>query len=88
MTTAWPPEADRVLAWQWDEVVIPYWSALAKEASNAGVQRFCLELHGQQNVYNVASFQRLRSAVGPVVGVDFDPSHLFWMGTDPIAVAR
>ena len=52
---------------------------------SAGVSRLCLELHGQQNVYNTASFQRLRDAVGPVVGVNFDPSHLFWMGADPIA---
>jgi sugar phosphate isomerase/epimerase len=85
VTTSWPPEASRVLAWQWEEVVIPYWSGLVAEASDAGVTRLCLELHGQQNVYNVSSFHRLRDAVGPVVGVNFDPSHLFWMGADPIA---
>src|SRR5580658_206706 len=37
VTTAWPPEAARVLQWQWDEVVIPYWSALVREASASGV---------------------------------------------------
>jgi sugar phosphate isomerase/epimerase len=88
VTTAWPPEAARVLAWQWDEVVIPYWSGLVQEAEQAGVRRLCLELHGQQNVYNAASFQRLRDAVGTVVGVNFDPSHLFWMGADPLAAIR
>ena len=88
VTTSWPPEASRVLAWQWDEVVIPYWSALIEEATRAGVPRLCLELHGQQNVYNVASFQRLREAMGAVVGVNFDPSHLFWMGADPLAPIR
>lgn len=88
ITTAWPPEAARVLAWQWDEVVIPYWRTLAREAEAAGVGRLCLELHGQQNVHNVASFQKLRAAVGPVVGVNFDPSHLFWMGADPLAAIR
>jgi sugar phosphate isomerase/epimerase len=85
VTTSWPPEASRVLAWQWEEVVVPYWSELVGEAMSAGVSRLCLELHGQQNVYNTASFRRLRDAVGPVVGVNFDPSHLFWMGADPIA---
>jgi len=85
VTTAWPPEASRVLQWQWDEVMLPYWTALAREAREAGVGRICLELHGQQNVYNVASFRRLREAVGPAVGVNFDPSHLFWMGADPLA---
>lgn len=85
VTTAWPPEAARVLQWQWDEAVIPYWQALTREAEVRGVGRLCLELHGQQNVYNVASFHRLRDAVGSIVGVNFDPSHLFWMGADPLA---
>jgi sugar phosphate isomerase/epimerase len=88
ITTAWPPEAARVLAWQWDEVVIPYWKGLVAEAKAAGVAKLCLELHGQQNVYNVETLFRLRDAVGPVVGANFDPSHLFWMGADPLAATR
>ena len=88
VTTAWPPEAARVLAWQWDEVLIPYWKGLVAEAKQAGVSKLCLELHGQQNVYNVATLFRLRDAVGPVVGANFDPSHLFWMGADPLAATR
>ena len=88
VTTAWPPEAARVLAWQWDEVLIPYWKGLVAEAKSAGVSKLCLELHGQQNVYNVATLFRLRDAVGPVVGANFDPSHLFWMGADPLAATR
>jgi sugar phosphate isomerase/epimerase len=85
VTTAWPPEAARVLDWQWSEQVIPYWKDLVSEASLAGVERLCLELHGQQNVYNVGTLFRLRNAVGPVVGANLDPSHLFWMGADPLA---
>ena len=87
ITTAWPPEAARVLAWQWDEAIIPYWRALVPEAQSAGV-RLCLELHGQQSVYNVATLKRLREAVGDTIGANFDPSHLFWMGADPIAAIR
>ncbi len=88
VTTAWPPEAARVLAWQWEEVVIPYWKGLVAEAKAAGVSRLCLELHGQQVVYNVETLFRLRDAVGPVVGANLDPSHLFWMGADPLAATR
>jgi len=88
VTTSWPPETERMLAWQWDEVLIPYWKGLVKEAQNAGVSRLCLELHGHQNVYNVATLHRLRGAVGPVVGANYDPSHLFWMGADPHAATR
>ena len=74
-----------MLEWQWSEQVIPYWTGLVREAGAAGVERLCLELHGQQNVYNVASLFRLRRAVGAVVGANLDPSHLFWMGADPLA---
>jgi sugar phosphate isomerase/epimerase len=88
VTTAWPPEAARVLEWQWDQMLIPYWKGLVAEAKSAGVGKLCLELHGQQNVYNVATLFRLRDAVGDTVGANFDPSHLFWMGADPIAATR
>ena len=47
------------------EQVIPYWRGLVAEAQAAGVKRLCLELHGQQNVYNVGTLFRLREAVGP-----------------------
>jgi sugar phosphate isomerase/epimerase len=88
VTTAWPPEAARVLQWQWDEMVIPYWRGLVAEAQAASVTKLCIELHGQQNVYNVETLMRLREAVGPAVGANFDPSHLFWMGADPLAATR
>jgi sugar phosphate isomerase/epimerase len=85
VTTAWPPEAARVVDQQWSQQLIPYWHRLAKEAAAAGVERLCLELHGQQLVYNVRTLLRLRDAVGDVVSANLDPSHLFWMGADPLA---
>jgi sugar phosphate isomerase/epimerase len=85
VTVAWPPEATEVLRWQWDEVVIPYWRELASNARDHGLERLCVEMHGQQVVYNVPTLLRLREAVGPVVGANFDPSHLMWMGADPLA---
>jgi sugar phosphate isomerase/epimerase len=39
-------------------------------------------------VYNVRTLLRLREAVGEAVGANFDPSHLVWMGADPIAAVR
>jgi sugar phosphate isomerase/epimerase len=88
ITTAWPPETATALAWQWDAAILPYWSELVREAQAEGVNRLCLELHGHQAVHNVATLHRLRAAVGPVVGANFDPSHLFWMGADPLAAIR
>lgn len=85
ITVAWPPEATEILEWQWNEVLIPYWRGLVTFARKKGIRKLCLELHGGQNVYNVATLMRLREACGETVGVNFDPSHLLWMGADPIA---
>ncbi|MBR3692423.1 MAG: sugar phosphate isomerase/epimerase, partial [Clostridia bacterium] len=30
----------------------------------------------------------LREAVGPVIGANFDPSHLIWQGMDPVMAIR
>lgn len=88
ITTEWPPEVREILRWQWDEVLLPYWQDLVAYTKNEGVDKLCLELHGYQNVYNVATLQRLRNAVGETVGANLDPSHLMWMGADPIAAAH
>lgn len=84
VTTSWPAEMQTILEYQWDQVLIPYWRGLVKYANDLGIRKLCLELHGHQNVYSVATFERLRSAVGETAGVNFDPSHLMWMGADPL----
>ena len=88
ITIEWPPETREILRWQWDEVLIPYWRDLVAYANGLGIRKLCLELHGHQNVYNVRTLLRLREAVGETVGANFDPSHLMWMGADPIAAVR
>ena len=88
ITVAWPPETTEVLEWQWKNVLVPYWRELAGFARKKGIRHLCLELHGGQNVYNVATLQRLRDACGEVVGANFDPSHLMWMGADPVAAVE
>ena len=85
VTTSWPPEMQTILRYQWEEVLIPFWRELVAYANGLGIRKLCLELHGHQNVYSVETFQRLRDAVGETVGVNFDPSHLMWMGADPLA---
>lgn len=88
ITVAWPPECHEILDYQWNEVALPYWRDLVGFANNAGIHKICLELHGGQLVYNCQTFQRLRDEVGDTVGVNLDPSHLLWMGADPIACVR
>ena len=88
IVTSWPPHNAEVLEWQWSEVALPYWRSAAKLAAEAGIERIALENHGCQLVYNPSTLLRLRAEIGPVVGMNLDPSHLFWMGGDPIAAAR
>lgn len=87
VVSSWPPETRTILDYQWNEVLIPFWSSIVDLAKEHGVERIALELHGNQCVYNVSSAEKLREAVGPVIGVNLDPSHLFWMGADPLAAA-
>ena len=87
ITSSWPLEAMEILEWQWTERALPWWKAFAPRAEAKGI-RLCVEQHGRQLVYNAESFFRLRDAVGPTVGVNFDPSHLIWMGGDPVSAIR
>ena len=36
----------------------------------------------------ISSFNRLRSAIGPIIMANLDPSHFFFQGMDPLAVIR
>ena len=87
VTCAWPPEFAELVAWQWDEVVLPYWRSAAGFAGEHGV-RLGFEMHPGFVVYNPKTLLRLRSEIGDVVGANLDPSHLFWQGIDPIAAIR
>ena len=86
VTTPWPPEFLDVVEWQWEKKTIPYWRETASFAADHGV-KVALEAHPGFVVYNVETALRLRAAVGTNVGVNFDPSHLFWQGVDvPMAI--
>lgn len=86
VTSSWPPESQTILDHQWNDVALPWWSAVADEARALGV-RFAVEMHGRQLVHNVASFRRLQSEIGDdVIGANLDPSHLMWQGCDILAV--
>jgi len=88
VVSSWPPETQAILRYQWEDVLIPFWSEITALAKEHGVERIALELHGNQCVYNVPSLMKLRDAVGPIVGANLDPSHLFWMGADPLVAAE
>ncbi len=83
--SSWPPETQTILKYQWEEKLYPYWNKLVTHAKQHGVKKLAVELHGNQLVYNVPSLLKLRKEIGPMVGANFDPSHLMWMGADPLA---
>ena len=87
VTCPWPPDYLKVLDWQWNEVVAPYWVEHAKFAADHGV-KIAVEMHPGFVVYNPETMLRLRSIAGPSVGCNYDPSHLFWQNIDPIAAVR
>jgi len=90
VVTSWPAETQEMLDYQWNKVAIPYWKELTKAAKDCGVTKLALEPHGCQLVHDVENFFRLKDACGgdETIGFNLDPSHLFWQGADPIAVAR
>jgi sugar phosphate isomerase/epimerase len=88
ITCCWPPVMLEMLDYQWNEVGIPYWEKTVKSAEGHGIKKIALEVHPTQIVYNVPTLLRLRNAVGPMVGANLDPSHLFFMGMDPIQAAK
>jgi sugar phosphate isomerase/epimerase len=65
--------------------VLPYWRAAAAIADDHGVT-LCIEPHSADVVYNTPTFTRLREEIGATVAMNFDPSHLWWQGIDPIAM--
>lgn len=88
VTCPWPEDFLKVLDYQWNEVIIPYWEKAVKFANDHGVNRICLEMHPGFNVYNPETLLKLRKAVSDTIGANYDPSHLFWQGIDPIASIR
>jgi sugar phosphate isomerase/epimerase len=88
ITCPWPSEYLEMLENQWNRTVIPYWVEAAEFARKNGVSKVALEMHPGFVVYNPETLLKLRSAAGPVIGANFDPSHLIWQGIDPCAAVR
>ena len=87
VTCPWPEDFSEIVKWQWEKKVIPYWRRQAKAAEDVGL-KIALEMHPGFVVYNTETLLRLRAECGDTIGANFDPSHLFWQGMDPIASLR
>jgi sugar phosphate isomerase/epimerase len=87
VTCPWPPDFLQLVTWQWEKKVIPYWTKAARFAADHGI-RIGFEMHPGFVVYNPETLLRLREHCGDNLGANFDPSHLFWQGMDPIEAVR
>ena len=87
VTCPWPDDYLDTLNWQWEKKVVPFWSKKAKLAADNGV-RIAFEAHPGFVVYNPETIVKIRKLCGNNLGANFDPSHLFWQGIDPIRALR
>ena len=87
VTCPWPPHFLEIIDYQWNQVGIPYWKSAAQFAEQHRV-KIGIEMHPGMLIYNVETLLQMREACGPALGCNFDPSHLFWNGVDPVAAIR
>jgi len=88
VTCPWPDDYLKILDWQWKEKIIPFWKEEVEFANRHKIKKIAIEMHPGFAVYNTESLLKLRSAAGDTIGANFDPSHLFWQGIDPILSVR
>ncbi|MCP3762091.1 sugar phosphate isomerase/epimerase [Domibacillus sp. A3M-37] len=87
ITCPWPNDFSEVVEWQWREKVIPYWKEQAMLLEDYGVKA-AIEPHPGFCVYNTETALRLRKECGEQIGVNFDPSHYFWQGMNPVQAIK
>jgi sugar phosphate isomerase/epimerase len=87
VTCAWPDEYRDILEYQWNKVAIPYWKEQNEFLKEHNV-KFAIEMHPGFLVYNPETLLKLRAAAGDQIGCNFDPSHLWWQGIDPLVAIR
>ena len=88
VTCPWPDDFLKVLDYQWNDVLIPYWKKAVEFGKAHGVTKFGFEMHPGFCVYNTETLLKLREAVGPEIGANFDPSHLIWQGMDIVQAIK
>ena len=88
VTCPWPEDFTEIFNYQWNDVLIPYWKKEVEFVKAHGVKKIAFEMHPGFCVYNPETLLKLRAAVGDTIGANFDPSHLFWQGIDPVTAIR
>jgi sugar phosphate isomerase/epimerase len=75
------------MEYQWG-VTIDYWKKTVQKARTCGVTKIALENHLYHIVFNFSTIRRLRNATDPMIGLNLDPSHMFFMDGTPLRRKR
>ncbi len=75
------------LQWQWEKRLIPYWKEQAKIASDHGVT-LCFEMQIADMLHTPVKLKRFHDEIGSVVACNFDVSHMWVQGIDPVTALR
>ena len=86
VTCAWPDEYRDILEYQW-KVAGRYWRAQNRFLRQHNTV-FAIEAHPGFLVYNPDTLLRLRKVAGDRIGCNFDPSHFWWQGIEPLTAVR
>ncbi|MTH47619.1 sugar phosphate isomerase/epimerase family protein [Intestinirhabdus alba] len=87
-TVSWPDNMPDVVDYQWNKVAIPWWRSFVRHAEENKIEKIALEAFPGQLVYNPSTLLRLRTAIGEIIGINLDPSHLIAIGAEPVAAVR
>lgn len=86
-TVSWPDFMAPTYAYQW-EVTTQFFKEFASYCESVGVEQIAIEEFPGTMVWSASTLLKLREAVGPMIGINLDPSHMIILGADPIAAAR
>lgn len=86
-TISWPDFMAPAYEYQW-KVTIEFWKEFAAHCEKCGVEQIAIEEFPGTMVWSASTLLKLREAVGPIIGINLDPSHMIALGADPIAAAR
>lgn len=80
---------EQLFARQLEQELIPFWrSTSAWLAKTAPEVTICLEMHPGVAIFNVPGFEALAAEGSANIGINFDPSHFWWQGIDPVTVVE
>lgn len=88
MLYSFPPVSDKMIADGY-KFFADIWNPILDEFDKYGI-KFALEVHPTEIAFDIFSAKKTLEAIDyrPSFGFNFDPSHLYWQGVDPVMFIR